>query len=368
MVKVLVVDDSALMRKHLVSLLEGDGGFEVRVARNGVEALSLLNSFDPDVVTLDINMPEMDGITCLSRIMVDKPKPVVMVSSLTEEGAEATLTALSLGAVDYVHKPDGTISLSMDRVQRELLAKIKAAATARVRRSMGLRERLIQDRSRAQQRDRASATHSTGGASDFGLVLVGVSTGGPGTLEEILPELPADFPWAVLVAQHMPGSFTNVFAKRIDTICAMQVQEVSHQTPIEAGNIYIAKGDADLVVMGRNRAWMAAPVPSSKQHLWHPSVARLVASAMDAMPADRLIGVLLTGMGDDGAEAMTELKRRGGRTIAQDEATSVVFGMPCELIRLGGAGMVLPSNRIARQLIGWAPSISPTRSRAYGAR
>ncbi len=365
MIKVLIVDDSALMRKHLVTLLESTGGFQVRVARNGVEALSLLQSFDPDVITLDINMPEMDGITCLSRIMVEKPKPVLMVSSLTEKGAEATLQALSLGAVDFVHKPDGTISLSIDRVQRELLAKVKAAATAKVRRSMGLRDRLIQDRSRAQKPDRGLSAPAAG---ELGLVLVGVSTGGPGILEEILPCLPADFPWAVLVAQHMPGSFTGVFAKRMDTICTMQVQEASHQTPIEAGKIYIAKGDADLVVLGRNTAWLAAPVPSSQQHLWHPSVARLVRSALDAMPANRLIGVQLTGMGDDGAAEMTELKRMGGRTIAQDEATSVVFGMPCELIRRGGADLVLPSNRIGRQLIAWTSSAnSPNRSRAYGA-
>ncbi len=367
MIKVLIVDDSALMRKHLVTLLESEGGFQVRVARNGVEALSQLNSFDPDVITLDINMPEMDGITCLSRIMVEKPKPVLMVSSLTEKGAEATLQALSLGAVDYVHKPDGTISLSIDRVQRELLAKIKGAATAKVRRTVGLRDRLIQDRSRVAQKPDRSLLGAASG--EFGIVLIGVSTGGPGTLEEILPALPADFPWAVLVAQHMPGSFTNVFAKRIDAICAMRVQEASHQMPIEAGNIYVAKGDADLVVLGRNTAWLATPVPSSQQHLWHPSVTRLVTSAMDAMPVNRLIGVLLTGMGDDGAAAMAELKRRGGRTIAQDEATSVVFGMPSELIRSGGADLVLPSGRIGRQLVAWtASATSSNRSRVYGAR
>ncbi len=155
----------------------------------------------------------------------------------------------------------------------------------------------------------------------------------------------------------------------MDCICPMPVLEVSHQMPIEPGKIYIAKGDADLVVLGRGKNWLAAPVPSSQQHLWHPSVARLVATAMDAMPPERLIGVLLTGMGDDGAEEVAELRRRGGRTIAQDEATSVVFGMPCELIRRGGADAVLPSNRIARQLTFWA-SASPSlnRSRAHGAR
>ena len=371
MIKVLVVDDSALMRKHLVTLLESDGGFQVRVARNGVEALSLLSSFDPDVITLDINMPEMDGITCLSRIMVEKPKPVVMVSSLTEQGAEATLQALSLGAVDYVHKPDGTISLSIERVHRELLTKIKGAATARVRRTMGLRDRLVQDRSRVQKQGQPGrlASFSTHDIGELGLVLVGVSTGGPGVLEEILPCLPADFPWAVLVAQHMPGTFTNVFAKRMDNICAMTVQEVSRQSPIEPGKIYIAKGDADLVVTGRGKSLLAVPVPSSQHHLWHPSVARLVTSAMEAVAPNRLIGVLLTGMGDDGAAPMAELKRRGGRTIAQDEATSIVFGMPSELIRLGGANVVLPSNFIGRELVTWLSSPTvPNRSHLYGAR
>ena len=367
MIKVLVVDDSALMRKHLVTLLEGEGGFEVRVARNGVEALSLLSSFDPDVITLDINMPEMDGITCLSHIMVNKPKPVVMVSSLTEKGAEATLQALSLGAVDYVHKPDGTISLSIERVHRELLLKIKGAARARVRTGMGLSDALLQKTrlsNREHRQERPACGSLIANATDMGLVLVGVSTGGPGTLEEILPLLPPNFPWAVLVAQHMPGSFTNVFAKRMDSICAMPVQEVSRQSPIESGKIYIAKGDADLVVMGRGKSLLAVPVPSSQQHLWHPSVTRLVTSAMESVAANRLIGVLLTGMGDDGAAAMAELRRRGGRTIAQDEATSIVFGMPSELIRHGGAEVVLPSNAIAREITTW---LSPPPSQTGAA-
>lgn len=368
-IKVLIVDDSALMRKHLVTFLEGEGGFDVRTARNGVEALAALDGFDPDVITLDINMPEMDGITCLSRIMVQRPKPVVMVSSLTEEGAEATLQALSLGAVDYVHKPDGTISLSIDRIHRELLSKIRAASTARVRNSTGLRDRLRLHQGRMQStnvRERPAGIGASAG-SDFGLVLIGVSTGGPGTLEEILPQLPADFPWAVLVAQHMPGSFTNVFARRLNGVCALPVAEVGFQGPIEPGHIYIAKGDADLVVSRRGQGWSATPVPSSQQHLWHPSVARLVTSAMEVVPANRLIGVQLTGMGDDGAEAMADLRRSGGRTIAQDEATCVVFGMPNELIKRGGAEVVLPANRIARQLVTWlSPQHLSRRSQVHG--
>ena len=165
------------------------------------------------------------------------------------------------------------------------------------------------------------------------MVLIGVSTGGPGTLEEVLPAMPAEFPWAVVVAQHMPASFTTVFARRLAGLCRVPVVEAAKMMPLKPGIIYIAKGDADLLVSKRAAGWVVNPVPAGDQYLWHPSVTRLVESAIHAMPADRLIGVLLTGMGDDGADAMCDLKRRGGRTIAQDEASSVIWGMPGELIQ-----------------------------------
>lgn len=382
MIKVLIVDDSALMRKHLTDLLGSQPDIEVRTARNGVEALTAIDDFDPNVVTLDINMPEMDGITCLSRIMLASPRPVVMVSSITEEGAETTLQALSLGAVDFVHKPGGTISLSIDKIHREILAKVRGAAEARVRRAPSLRGRIAEARSGLAGADRSlsgagpSAAAPSGGKAEgattalFGLVLVGVSTGGPGTLEQILPKLSAGFPWAVLVAQHMPGSFTGVFARRLNDIAALPIVEANRQMPIEPGTIYIAKGDADLLVTRGPLGPVASPVPASREHLWHPSVERLVTSALDVMPATSLIGVQLTGMGNDGAQAMALLKQRGGRTIAQDERTCVVFGMPNELIKLGGASLVLPSERIAGQLSAWlsrALSAEP-RGNRHGAR
>ncbi len=355
MTKVLIVDDSALMRKHLSSMLEDAGGFEIMTARNGVEALACLDSFDPDVISLDINMPEMDGITCLSHIMNKRPKPVVMVSSLTEDSAEVTLQALSLGAVDYIRKPDGTISLSIGRIQRELLEKIRGAAKAKIRRSAGLSGRIRAERNRIVERSSGKGKRQLApvASQKLGIVLVGVSTGGPGTLEEILPLLPQNFPWAVVIAQHMPGSFTGVFARRFNEICDMKVEEVTRQTPLEAGTIYIAKGDADLVIVKRGTGFAAAPVPPGADYLWHPSVQRMVASAIEAVPVDRLIAVELTGMGDDGAEAMADLNRRGGRTIAQDEATSIVYGMPNELIRRGGADVVLGAGAIAGQLVEW---------------
>jgi len=350
------------MRRHLVQLFEKDGDFETHAVRNGVEALRALDEFAPDVITLDINMPEMDGLTCLSRIMVQRPKPVVMVSSLTEQGAETTFEALQLGAVDFVHKPDGTMSRDILRIERELLLKVRSAATTRLRRSRGLTTRLAERRtSRPTPVEPALPPLPR---DKLGLVLVGVSTGGPGTLEEILPQLPAGFPWPVVIAQHMPASFTGVFARRLATLCLVPVTEVTRQTVLEGGNVYIARGDADIVFTKTVLGMMALPAPASANHLWHPSVTRMVESAMNAAPPDRLIGVLLTGMGDDGAKAMATLRTRGGRTIAQDEATSVVFGMPGELVRLRGADAVLPAHVISNHLVSWLAPVGAMRTNA----
>jgi two-component system chemotaxis response regulator CheB len=369
MIKLLIVDDSALMRRHLGQLFEKEPDFELLAVRNGVEALRALDEFDPDVITLDVNMPEMDGLTCLSRIMVQRPKPVVMVSSLTKAGAEATFEALELGAVDFIHKPDGTISLDIVRIQRELILKVRAAATARVRRARTLTARLAEQRNaRATRVEKALAPLPR---DRMGIVLVGVSTGGPGTLEDILPKLPAGFPWPVVVAQHMPSSFTGVFARRLGSLCALPVTEVTRQALLEGGNVYIARGDADLVFTKTGLGVVALPAPSSAQHLWHPSVTRMVESAMNAMPPERLVGVQLTGMGDDGAKAMTTLRSRGGRTIAQDEATCVVFGMPGELVRMGGADVVLPAPAIANQLLSWlapAAALPASKEVRHGSR
>jgi two-component system chemotaxis response regulator CheB len=307
------------------------------------------------VVTLDVNMPEMDGLTCLGELMASgSDARVVMVSSLTERGAEVTLRALELGAVDFVPKPDGTVSLSIDRISGLLVSKLRAAARARPRRAHRLRDRVHAQRVEMEQRAAAGAARRAAvSAGVTGIVLIGVSTGGPRTLEEILPELPADFPWPVVVAQHMPSSFTGVFAKRMDSVCALEVVEVSAPTPLAPGHVYLGRGDADIVVE-RRLGRMTANSVRQDDSLWHPSTDRLVKSALEIVPAASLVGVLLTGMGNDGATAMTALRRRGAHTIAESEATAVVFGMPAELIRMGGAELVLPATSIARQLIGWS--------------
>ncbi len=351
MLKLLIADDSALMRKYLSEIFKAEGDFDVSIARNGAEALAMAKSLAPDVITLDVNMPEMDGITCLSRIMVECPKPVVMVSSLTSQGAEVTLQALALGAVDFIAKPDGTVSLHIDKISAALVAKVRCAAKARLRKSQGLLERVkFGTRTAAASLQRAASKPM---GPIRGVVLIGVSTGGPGALEAIVPRLPAWFPWPVLVAQHMPQSFTNVFANRIDGISNLDVVEVSQPMPLRAGTVYVGRGDADLVLGKRAGVLTAIPMPASGRHLWHPSVERLVTSALEHVDAKRLMGVMLTGMGDDGAVAMAELKARGGRTIAESEDTAIVWGMPGELVKLGGASLVLPVDRIADQMHQW---------------
>jgi two-component system chemotaxis response regulator CheB len=353
MIKLLVVDDSALMRRQLTTLFKDEPDFEIRQARNGREAVVENRSFLPDVVTLDINMPEMDGITALSLIMAERPVPVVMVSSLTEKGALATFEALNLGAVDYVAKPGGTISLSIGNIKDELVAKVRTAASARIKTknsTRGLAQRLREERERPIERPVAVRR----GVAGDGLVVIGVSTGGPRTLEDILPLLSADFPWPVLVAQHMPSAFTRSFAERLDALCELRVIEVVHPTTIESGTIYVAKGGADMQVVQRGGKPMVIAKPETQAFLWHPSVELLGRSVLEHYDPARVVAIMLTGMGHDGADAFAEIKKRGGRTIAESKETAVVFGMPAELIERGGASMVLPLEKIAPQLKAWA--------------
>ena len=351
MIKLLIVDDSALMRRQLVSLFEEEGDFEIRLARNGREAVEENIAFKPDVITLDINMPEMDGLTALSLLMEERPVAVVMVSSLTEKGALATFEALALGAVDYVAKPSGTISLSIDTISQMMVDKVRTAARARLKTARGLTTRIRAERSSLSERP---PTLVRRGIAGEGLVIIGVSTGGPRTLEDILPLLPESFPWPVLVAQHMPSSFTLPFAKRMNDLCPLQVIEASHPMPLESGAIYVGKGGADMVIAKRAGKLTVLARPETAEFLWHPSVELMGRSVIEHCDLLHVVGVMLTGMGYDGADAFTEIKRKGGRTIAESEESSVVFGMPAELIKRGGASVVLHANKIANQIIAWA--------------
>lgn len=354
-IKLLVVDDSALMRRQLTQLFEAEGDFEIRFARNGREAITENLAWQPDVITLDINMPEMDGLTALAEIMASRPVAVVMVSSLTEKGALATFEALALGAVDYIAKPGGTISLSIDEIKNELVGKVRAAAKAKPKtgKKPSLTEQLRAERE-AKPKPSKPAFVRRGVEQAEGLVLIGVSTGGPSTLEEILPKLPADYPFPLIIAQHMPAAFTGPFAHRMDQLCALNVVEVTRPMEVTPGTIYVGRGGADVVVTVRGGKLMVLAKPESPHHLWHPSVEVLGRSVLEHCDASHVIAVMLTGMGYDGAEAFAEIKRQGGRTIAEAEDTAVVFGMPKELIDRGGASLVLPLPKIAKQLIAWA--------------
>jgi two-component system chemotaxis response regulator CheB len=364
-IKLLIADDSALMRKLLEDIFRKEGDFDIRLARNGNEALELVRSFDPQVVTLDVQMPGMDGLTCLGQIMIEAPRPVVMVSSLTAEGAEATLEAIELGAVDFIAKPSGTVSLEIDRLRPMLVEKVRAAANARIRRTLRLAERVRHQMRGAglatrARTDRAAAIKEpTVGAGAVkgrhgtlpGLVLIGTSTGGPAALDIVLPQLPPDFPWPVLVAQHLPASFTGAFARRLDRECHLNVVEVDRPMLLNPGTVYIGKGDADVMVAPRAAGLSAMPVPAKARYLWHPSVERMVASALEHFSAPQMIGVMMTGMGNDGAEAMKRLRQSGGRTIAEAESTAIVWGMPGELVKNGGAEMVRPLEGIAATIV-----------------
>ncbi|HEY4407614.1 MAG TPA: chemotaxis-specific protein-glutamate methyltransferase CheB [Xanthobacteraceae bacterium] len=358
MIRLLVADDSALMRKMLQGVFQDEGDFDIRLARNGVEALELVRSFDPQVVTLDVQMPGMDGLTCLGQIMIEAPRPVVMISSLTEAGAVATLEAMELGAIDFVAKPSGTVSLEIDRLRPILVEKVRAAAQARIRPTLRLRERIRHQFRGAgvhapAARPRPPRISPARRESDPppGLVLIGTSTGGPAALDVVLPQLPAGFPWPVMVAQHMPATFTGPFARRLDRLCNLQVVEVDRPMPLRPGTIYIGKGDADLVVSQRPAGMMAISAPAQRSYPWHPSVERMVTSALEHYEAARLVGVLMTGMGRDGADAMTRLRKGGGRTIAESEASAIVWGMPGELVKSGGAELVRPLEDIAAAIV-----------------
>lgn len=349
MIKVLVVDDSALVRKLIGKVFATQPDFQVSFARNGKEALAAIAAAVPDVVTLDVHMPEMDGLTCLDRIMVEHPCPVIMVSSLTADGADAALEALRLGAVDFVAKPTGAVSLRIDEMAPELVEKVRQAAGARLKLSLRLRERVRHRIGTARRQPKPGASR-IGKATGEGLVLVGCSTGGPPALETLLTSLPASFPWPVLVAQHMPSTFTGQLARRMDGLCELSVVEVREPMPLRPGVVYIGRGDADIIVSRRGTALVAQPAPSQADYPWHPSADRMVRSALNHFAAGQLIGILMTGMGNDGADAMTLLHSGGGRTIAEAEETAVVWGMPGELVKAGGADFVLPVQDIAAQL------------------
>lgn len=352
--KILVIDDSALMRRALKEILEAIPGAEVRSARNGKEGLEVIREWDPKVVTLDVNMPVMDGLTCLSHIMSESPRPVIMVSSITQKDSIPSLEALSMGAVDVIEKPDGTVSRRLGEIGHTIRTIVKGAARANVGQQAKARSAPSPKAVQRPAPQSPSRPAPKSGAKTEKVILLGVSTGGPGALELILPKLPGSLPAPIVVAQHMPGNFTGSFAQRLNQRCELEVVEVTKVTPVDPGTIYIIHGGNDGLIERRLGRVVLRPVETDPKYTWHPSVGRMVESALDVLNPTNTLGVMLTGMGDDGAEAMCELAKRGGHTIAEAETSSVVFGMPRELIERGGAKEVCDLNNVATRIRTWA--------------
>jgi len=340
-----VADDSAMMRQTLRRIVDAEPGMELAgVARDGEDAVAKARELKPDVVTMDINMPKLDGISALQIILGEGICPVVMVSSLTQHGAVTTFECLELGAFDFVAKPDGTVSSQMGEVAKELVSKVRAAASA------GVLSRVRRNRTqRTSSPERAVAVKPPKASGPLG-VAMGISTGGPATLMNILPLLPKDLPASVFLVQHMPASFLGPFASRLDENCALQVTMARSGMTVEPGVCYVAPGGMHLCPHRRPDGGIVIRTPAQPETLFRPSVDVMMEAVLRAFGRNT-VGVLMTGIGDDGAAQMVAIRRAGGRTIAESAETAVVYGMPREAAERGGAEVVAPSHRIAAEIV-----------------
>jgi len=348
MVKVLIVDDSAFMRNALANMLSSDPELKVvGTARDGVEAVEKTALLKPDVVTMDVEMPRMDGIEALRLIMDKTPVPVIMVSSLTVEDAKVTLEALELGAVDFIPKNLSDLSINIVKIKATLVEKVKLIA------KKGLpqrRRRTPLSETRVDEAPKIIRMRSTG-ERRVGIVSIGTSTGGPRALQDIIPLLPRDFPVPIVIAQHMPASFTKPFAERLNQLSQIAVKEAEEGEAVKAGIVYIAPGRGHMQV---KRPRGIETILTISEHLeefiYRPSVDFLMQSIAEFFPG-RALGVILTGMGNDGAKGMTAMKRTGCRIFAQNEETCVVYGMPKAVVDAGLADKVLSIEEMAGEIV-----------------
>ncbi len=357
MVRVLVVDDSAFMRKALTKMLQSDARIRVvGTARDGLDALDKIEKLDPDLVTLDVEMPRMSGLEALEQIMARFPRPVVMVSSLTEEGAEVTLRALDMGAVDFIPKKIDTSVLDVVRIEAALCDKVCALARKGPLRPP--RKPLAADRPARPVPDRGGP--ETGErrppqpgpprprpAGRVRYVAIGASTGGPPALQRVFSNLPADFSTPLVVVQHMPKSFTGAFARRLSRAGPLEVKEAETGDRLEPGRGFVAPGGAHMVVDRDAGGLVLRITDEPTDSLYRPSVDVTFRSLADAVGGD-VLAVVLTGMGADGREGMRVLKGRGAPSIAQNERTCVVYGMPKAVVEAGLADAVLPIDAIGK--------------------
>jgi two-component system chemotaxis response regulator CheB len=347
----LIVDDSALVRSLLTDILRADPGIEVvGVASDAHVAREKIKQLNPDVLTLDVEMPKMDGITFLKNLMRLRPMPVVMVSSLTERGADVTLDALAIGAVDYLSKPKLDLAATLKDYSEELIEKVRIASRASVRAldasraaSLAVRPKFNADAVLPQARGSSRLLRTTDR-----IIAIGASTGGTEAIKEVLTKLPPDSP-GVVIAQHIPKAFSTPFAKRMNDCCQVTVYEAEDGQQVLAGHAYIAPGDRHLMVVRDGARYVLRLDDGVPVNRHKPSVDVLFRSV--AQNAGRnAIGVILTGMGKDGARGLREMLDAGSQTIAQDEASSVVWGMPGEAVSLGAAQHVMPLDCVAAKV------------------
>ncbi|MGA2187971.1 MAG: chemotaxis response regulator protein-glutamate methylesterase [Steroidobacteraceae bacterium] len=357
-IKVLIVDDSALVRRLLTEMLSSDPEITVLgAAHDAYDAREKIKALNPDVLTLDVEMPRMDGLTFLRNLMRLRPMPVIMVSSLTDKGAEVTLDAMSIGAVDYLPKPKIDLAATLADYKHDLIAKVKAAAVARVRASppAGLPGA---DTALAR---RAPSQHLR---TTERIIAIGASTGGTEAIKEVLIRLPPDTP-GILITQHIPKLFSGAFARRMDACCQLSVCEAEDGQQVLRGHAYVAPGDMHLRLVRDGARYVCRLDAGPPVNRHKPSVDVLFRSV--AQHAGRnAIGVILTGMGKDGALGLKEMRDTGSRTVAQDEATSIVWGMPGEAVAVGGAQEVLPLADICSRILALADEMDITRSSDKG--
>jgi two-component system chemotaxis response regulator CheB len=358
-IKVLIVDDSAFMRTALSRMVAHDPGlWVIGTAASGIEALQKIVALDPDVITLDVEMPGLDGLETLRRIMAQFPRPVIMVSSATLRHAEITFNALAAGAFDYVPKKLSAASLDIWHIQEDLVAKIKAAAESWLSRNHLNRLRkppraatlpgadLLKNNLLWNGLPRTEIEHCAPA-----IVALGTSTGGPRALQEILPALPVDLAVPILIVQHMPPGFTAPFAKRLNDLCAVSVREASHGDTVEAGVVYIAPAGFHMTVecTANSRTIISLSGPVENQaHI--PSVDVTMQSVASAFHSQAM-GIIMTGMGSDGAQGMNAIHREGGFTVGQDQPTCAVYGMPRVCAEMGILDRIVPLSEIPQEIL-----------------
>ncbi len=359
--RILVVDDSPFMRKSLQKMLEDAPDLKVvATARDGVDALEKLEEHKPDIVTLDIEMPRMDGLTCLKKIMATHPLPVLMVSSLTQEGAQATLDALALGALDFIPKESSFATMSIMQIQQDLQEKVRRLATSprfhprphpdgAARPAPPAGSPLAPRPLPAKPAAPPPAGKELPGTPLSELLVIGSSTGGPKALQDILPAIPASLPVPCLIVQHMPSTFTKPFADRLDGLCQVHVKEAEQGEPLKAGTVYIAPGGIHLLYGTRTPKGCVELSPEPVSSLHRPSVDVMFQSVAEQFRG-QVLAVILTGMGADGAKGMEQLKQKGAHTVAESEESCVVYGMPRAAVERGCVDLVSPLGDIPGHL------------------